>query len=124
MEETNPLDTIPETDPVEPTTPPVTAAPMAVTAVGVKPRVGGGSDDAAWVGGSNVTTSRRSRPSSTLARRPTDFKSASQIEQNSIQHKDYIVKLRATKAFKSPLLRSRDDRCRTIRGVKTFPERY
>jgi hypothetical protein len=40
------------------------------------------------------------------------------------EHKDYIVNLRATKAFKSPLLRSRDDRCRTIRGVKTFPERY
>jgi hypothetical protein len=31
--------------------------------------------------------------------------------------------LRAMKAFKSPLLRSRNDRCRTIRGVKTFPER-
>jgi hypothetical protein len=31
---------------------------------------------------------------------------------NSIQHKDYIVILRTTKAFKSPLLRSRDDRCR------------
>jgi hypothetical protein len=42
---------------------------------------------------------------------------------NSIQHNDYIVILRATKAFKLPLLRSRNDRCRTIRGVKTFPER-
>jgi hypothetical protein len=34
-----------------------------------------------------------------------------------------MVVLRATKAFKSPLLRSRNDRCRTTRGVKTFPER-
>ena len=42
---------------------------------------------------------------------------------NSIQHNDYIVILRATKAFKSPLLRSRNDRCRTIRDVKKFPER-
>jgi hypothetical protein len=42
---------------------------------------------------------------------------------NSIQHNDYIVTLRATKAFKSPLLRSRNDQCRTIRGVKTFPEK-
>jgi hypothetical protein len=44
-------------------------------------------------------------------------------EFNSIQHNDYIVMLRATKAFKLPLLRSRNDRCRTMRGVKTFPER-
>jgi hypothetical protein len=42
---------------------------------------------------------------------------------NSIQHNDCIVVLRATKAFKSPLLRSRNDRCRTTRGVETFPER-
>jgi hypothetical protein len=45
------------------------------------------------------------------------------LQTNSIQHNDYIVILRATKAFKSPLLRSRNDRCRPIRGVKTFPER-
>jgi hypothetical protein len=38
---------------------------------------------------------------------------------NSIQHKDYIVILRATKAFKSPLLRSRNDRCqkRSLREI-------
>jgi hypothetical protein len=42
---------------------------------------------------------------------------------NSIQRHDYIVILRATKAFKSPSLRSRNDRCQTIWGVKTFPER-
>jgi hypothetical protein len=45
------------------------------------------------------------------------------VQFNSIQHNDYIVILCATKAFKSPLFRSRNDRCRTIRGVKTFPER-
>jgi hypothetical protein len=33
------------------------------------------------------------------------------VRVNSIQHNDYIVILRATKAFKSPLLRSRNDRC-------------
>jgi hypothetical protein len=49
------------------------------------PRIGGGSGDTAWVGGSNVTTSRLSRPDSTLARRPTDFKSASSIESKATQ---------------------------------------
>jgi hypothetical protein len=63
----------------------------------------------------------RFRPSPSL---PTTDPSLAPSSTNSIQHKDYIVILRATKAFKSPLLRSRDDRCRTIRGVKTFPERY
>ena len=39
----------------------------------------------AWVGGSNRTTERRSRPESTLARRPTDFKSAAEIEKRAVQ---------------------------------------
>ncbi len=51
----------------------------------IAPRVGGGSDDTAWVGGSNVTASRRARPESTLARRPTDFKSAASIESKATQ---------------------------------------
>ena len=48
------------------------------------PRIGGGSGDGTWVGGSNTSATRRSlRPESTLARRPTDFKSAAQIESKA-----------------------------------------
>lgn len=45
------------------------------------PRIGGGNDSTAWTGGPNVTSARLSRPSSTMARRPIDFKSANSIEQ-------------------------------------------
>jgi hypothetical protein len=89
MDETNPPATTPPESPVEVTGPPAleaTAAPSMTVNVGInKPRIGGGSDDTAWVGGSNVKASQRSRPSSTLARRPTDFKSASQIEQKAAE---------------------------------------
>jgi hypothetical protein len=44
------------------------------------PRVGGGNDSTAWAGGPNQGAKRLSRPSSTMARRPTDFKSANTIE--------------------------------------------
>jgi hypothetical protein len=44
------------------------------------PRVGGGNDSTAWTGGPNQGAKRLSRPSSTMARRPTDFKSANTIE--------------------------------------------
>jgi hypothetical protein len=47
------------------------------------PRIGGGSGDTAWVGGSNCTSEQRTRPESTMARRPTDFKSASEIEKKA-----------------------------------------
>ncbi len=56
-----------------------TAVPTTVTTVAA-PRIGGGSGATAWVGGSNLSTARQTRPESTLARRPTDFKSAAQIE--------------------------------------------
>jgi hypothetical protein len=44
------------------------------------PRIGGGNDSTAWTGGPNQVANRLSRPSSTMARRPTDFKSANTIE--------------------------------------------
>ncbi len=44
------------------------------------PRIGGGSGDKAWVRGSDVSVPQRSQPESTLARRPTDYKSAASIE--------------------------------------------
>jgi hypothetical protein len=44
------------------------------------PRVGGGNDSTAWTGGPNCASRRLARPSSTMARRPTDFKSANTIE--------------------------------------------
>ena len=47
------------------------------------PRVGGGVDSTAWTGGSNRQADRRTRPTSTMARRPTDFRSASMIEQHA-----------------------------------------
>ena len=56
-----------------------TAVPTTVTTVAA-PRIGGGSGATAWVGGSNLSTARHTPPESTLARRPTDFKSAAQIE--------------------------------------------
>ena len=49
------------------------------------PRVGGGADESAWVGGSNLTDQARKRPKSTLARRPTDFKSVCTIESKAIE---------------------------------------
>ena len=49
------------------------------------PRVGGGADESAWVGGSNLTDQARKRPKLTLARRPTDFKSACTIEFKAIK---------------------------------------
>jgi hypothetical protein len=63
----------------------VPGTPIVQNATLTAPRIGGGSGDTAWVGGSNVTTSRLSRPDSTLARRPTDFKSASSIESKATQ---------------------------------------
>jgi hypothetical protein len=42
---------------------------------------------------------------------------------NSIQHNDYVVMLHAAKAFKSPLLRSKNDRCQMVRDVRTFPDK-
>jgi hypothetical protein len=56
-----------------------------VEALSAPPRVGGGHDESAWVGGSNLTNERSTRPTSTLARRPTDFKSASEIERRAVQ---------------------------------------
>ena len=47
------------------------------------PRVGGGVDVTAWTGGSNRQADWRTRPTSTMARRPTDFKSASMIERHA-----------------------------------------
>ena len=45
------------------------------------PRVGGGKEDTAWTGVPNRPANRRTRPNSTMARRPTDFKLANSIEQ-------------------------------------------
>jgi hypothetical protein len=56
-----------------------------MTALSAPPRIGGGHDDTAWVGGSNRSSQHSSRPASTLARRPTDFKSASEIEKRATQ---------------------------------------
>ena len=47
----------------------------------VAPGVGGGQDDTAWTGGPNWPVNRCTRPNSTMARRPTDFKSINLIEQ-------------------------------------------
>ena len=45
------------------------------------PRVGGGTDEATvWVGGSSIKEKALKTPKSILARRYTDFKSASHIE--------------------------------------------
>jgi hypothetical protein len=44
------------------------------------PRIGGGNDASAWTGGSNLSSKKLGRPNSTMARRPTDFKSANTIE--------------------------------------------
>jgi hypothetical protein len=44
------------------------------------PCVGGGNDASAWTGGPNQVSQRLGRPGSTMARRPTDFKSANTIE--------------------------------------------
>jgi hypothetical protein len=49
-------------------------------AAGLSPRIGGGKDVTAWTGGSNQAARRLARPSSTMARRPTDFKSANTVE--------------------------------------------
>ena len=54
------------------------AAPLPVAFP--SPRVGGGNDATAWTGGPNNVLQRLARPSSTMARRPTDFKSANSIE--------------------------------------------
>ena len=51
---------------------------QAVTIPG--PRIGGGNDVTAWTGGSNQVSKKLARPSSTMARRPTDFKLANTIE--------------------------------------------
>ena len=62
--------TDPNPDPVE-----------AVTGGDPNPRVGGGTDpNSWWTGGSNIPGSMRRKPMSTLARRPTDFRSAEKIE--------------------------------------------
>jgi hypothetical protein len=58
---------------------------MITPAVMIGPRIGGGSDDSVWVGGSNRTTAHCTRPASTLARRPTDFKSATQIQTRATE---------------------------------------
>ena len=50
----------------------------------VKPRVGYGEGNDAWVGGSNVENNKRTRPKSTLSRRPTDFKSSNLIETKAV----------------------------------------
>jgi hypothetical protein len=56
------------------------AAPIPLPIGFPSPRVGGGNDTTAWTGGPNNVLQRLSRPSSTMARRPTDFKSANSIE--------------------------------------------
>ena len=63
------------------------AAAAAIAAAGEetlspipRPRIGGGHDSTAWTGGPNEVAKRLARPSSTMARRPTDFKSANTIE--------------------------------------------
>jgi hypothetical protein len=58
----------------------VVVTQQAVTIVS-SPRIGGGVDATAWTGGSNQASKKLARPSSTMARRPTDFKSANTIEQ-------------------------------------------
>ena len=47
------------------------------------PRVGGGVNATALTGGLNRQADGRTRPTSTMARRPTDFKSASMIERHA-----------------------------------------
>ena len=47
------------------------------------PRVGGGVDATAWTGGSNRQADWRTRPTSTMARRPTEFKSDSMIKRHA-----------------------------------------
>jgi hypothetical protein len=60
--------------------------PSNETATTPPPHVDGGQDITAWVGGSNVVTDeRRTHPESTWARRPTDFKSAAEIEKRATQ---------------------------------------
>jgi hypothetical protein len=49
------------------------------------PDIGGGQDSTAWVGGSNVVSVYRTRPESTLVKRPTDFKLVSEIEKRATQ---------------------------------------
>jgi hypothetical protein len=44
------------------------------------PRIQRGDDSTAWTGGTNQVAKRLARSSSTMARRPTDFKSANTIE--------------------------------------------
>ena len=55
-------------------------APAAGPPTVPSPRIGGGNDSSAWTGGPNQSANRLARPSSTMARRPTDFKSANTIE--------------------------------------------
>jgi hypothetical protein len=59
--------------------------PAGSDTVAPSPRIGGGQDNTAWVGGSNIEGKRGTRPESTLARRPTDFKSAAEIEKRATQ---------------------------------------
>ena len=47
------------------------------------PRFGGGVDSITWTGVSNQQIDRRTRPTSTTSRRPTDFRSASMIERHA-----------------------------------------
>jgi hypothetical protein len=63
----------------------MTTSSAPVVTPAAAPRIGGGSDDTAWVGGSNVVKERRTRPESTLARRPTEFKSAASIESKATE---------------------------------------
>jgi hypothetical protein len=44
------------------------------------PHIRGGNDLTAWTGGPNKVAKRLARPSSTMARKPTDFKSANTIK--------------------------------------------
>ncbi len=62
------------------TTRAATAGAAADAAVLPSPRIGGGNDATAWTGGPNEISKKLARPSSTMARRPTDFKSANTIE--------------------------------------------
>jgi hypothetical protein len=59
--------------------------PVVAEAMAPSPRIGGGQDSTVWVGGLNVTSKLRTRPHSTLARRPTDFKSAAETEKRATQ---------------------------------------
>ena len=54
-------------------------------AANVEPRVGGGKGTEAWTGGSNIQAQQKTRPKSTNARRPLDFKSAHAIEMACIK---------------------------------------